>query len=175
VFKIITAVFIVIIVAFLVYVAAKPDAFRIEREELVKAPPQAIFGLMNDLHLFNSWNPFALMDPSLKIVYSGPASGVGATYEWEGTGKAGKGRMEIAQSVSPSTVILHLEFQKPFAAKNIVTFTLVPAGPATKVTWAMTGQNTYLQKVMGTLFNMDRMVGGEFAKGLANLKALAER
>jgi hypothetical protein len=54
-------------------------------------------------------------------------------------------------------------------------FTLAQDGPATKVTWAMSGQNTYPQKLMGTLFNMDRMVGGEFAKGLANLKALAER
>jgi hypothetical protein len=38
----------------------------------------------------------------------------------------------------------------------------------------MTGRNAYLHKMMGTIFNMDKMVGGEFAKGLANLKGLAE-
>jgi hypothetical protein len=40
---------------------------------------------------------------------------------------------------------------------------------------AVLRKDTYLQKVMGTLFNMDKMVGGEFAKGLLNLRALAER
>jgi hypothetical protein len=38
----------------------------------------------------------------------------------------------------------------------------------------MTGRSVYLHKVMGTLFNMDKMVGGEFEKGLATLKTLAE-
>jgi carbon monoxide dehydrogenase subunit G len=55
-----------------------------------------------------------------------------------------------------------------------VTFTITPDGPGTRVNWAMTGQSTYLQKVFGTIFNMDKTVGGEFDKGLANLKTLAE-
>ncbi|MEA3134164.1 MAG: hypothetical protein QOG17_2010 [Gammaproteobacteria bacterium] len=174
-FKIIAIVVIVGIAAFLAYVATKPDALRIERSQLVKATPETVFALIDDLHRFNSWNPFALIDPSLKIVYSGPASGKGAAYDWDGTGKAGKGHMEITDSASPSEVAMRLEFEKPFAAKNNVTFTLAPDGSATKVTWAMSGQNNYVQKLMGTLFNMDGMVGGEFAKGLANLKAIAER
>ncbi|MDB6082175.1 MAG: hypothetical protein JWN43_56 [Gammaproteobacteria bacterium] len=173
--KLFAVALVVALIAFLLYVAAKPDAFRIERSQTVSAPPPLIFALVNDLHRFNTWNPFALMDPTLKIIYSGPPAGMGAAYEWDGTGKAGKGRMEITDSLAPSTVVLKLEFQKPFAATNTVTFTIVPAGPASEVTWAMSGYSTYLQKVMGTLFNMDRMVGGEFAKGLANLKAIAER
>jgi uncharacterized protein YndB with AHSA1/START domain len=94
--------------ALLAYVAAQPDDFRIERSQTIKAPPEVVFALINDLHHFNSWNPFALIDPSLKIVYIGPQSGTGAAYEWEGTGRAGKGRMEIAESVSPSRVTMQL-------------------------------------------------------------------
>jgi hypothetical protein len=83
--------------------------------------------------------------------------------------------MEIAESVPPSRVTMRLEFMKPFAAKNMVEFTIIPVGPSSQVTWAMTGHNAYFQKVMGTLFNMDRMVGDQFAAGLSPLKNLAER
>jgi hypothetical protein len=48
-------------------------------------------------------------------------------------------------------------------------------GSSTNVIWAMTGNNTYTQKLMGTLFNMDKMVGGEFATGLATLRSQLER
>jgi uncharacterized protein YndB with AHSA1/START domain len=164
-----------VVLAFFAYAASRPNDFRIERSQTIKAPPEAVFALINNLHQFNSWNPFALVDPSLKIVYIGPESGAGAAYEWEGTGKSGKGRMEIAASVPTSQVTMRLEFMKPFAAKNMVEFTIIPVGPSSQVTWAMTGHNAYFQKVMSTLFKMDRVVGDQFAAGLSALKNLAER
>jgi len=56
-----------VVVAFLAYVATRPNDFRIERSQTIKAPPEVVFAFINDLHQFNSWNPFALIDPSLKI------------------------------------------------------------------------------------------------------------
>ena len=69
---------------------------------------------------------------------------------------------------------MKLDFNKPFVAHNQAEFTLFSNGPATSVTWAMTGTRPFLHKLMGTLFNMDKMVGGEFEKGLVNLKSLVE-
>jgi carbon monoxide dehydrogenase subunit G len=165
----------VAIAAFLVYVALKPSDFRIARSQSIKATPEAVFALINDLHGFNSWNPFAQGDPALKINYGGPQSGKGAAYVWDSTGKTGKGRMEITDSSAPSRVVMQLEFLKPMTAANTAEFTLVPSGSTTTVTWSMTGRSPYTHKLMGTIFNMDKMVGGEFAKGLVSLKALAER
>ena len=71
---------VVAIAAFLVYVAMKPSDFRITRSQSIKAAPEAVFAYINDLHGFNSWNPFAQGDPALKIDYSGPRSGQGAAY-----------------------------------------------------------------------------------------------
>jgi uncharacterized protein YndB with AHSA1/START domain len=172
--KISGIVIVVAVAAFLTYVAMKPDAFRIERTQRIKAAPETLFALMNDLRGFNRWNPFAQGDPSLKIDYTGPDNGTGAAYTWTGAGKTGQGRMEIAESTSPSRVTMRLDFSKPFVAHNKVEFTITPEGSMTKVAWVMTGRNAYLNKVMGTLFNMDRMVGKEFEKGLMNLKTLAE-
>jgi hypothetical protein len=161
-------------VAFLAYVATKPDNFRIARTQTINAAPEEVYGLINDLRYFNTWNPFALADPLIKINYSGATTGAGAAFDWASAGKAGTGRIEITEVAAPSRVMMRLEFIKPFAATNSAEFTLVPEGRTTRVTWAMTGRITYSHKLMGTIFNMDKMVGGEFAKGLANLKALAE-
>jgi hypothetical protein len=62
-----------------------------------------------------------------------------------------------------------------YLTTNTEEFLVEPAGAATTVTWSMTGRNSYMHKVMGTIMNFDRMVGGEFVKGLANLQTLAER
>jgi hypothetical protein len=134
-----------------------------------------VYALIDDLHGFNRWNPFAQSDPALKIVYSGPPSGRGAAYAWDGAAKSGQGRMEITDSSPPSQVIMKLDFSKPFEAHNQVKFLVIPEGSTTRVTWTMTGRNPFLHKLMGTIFNMDKMVGGEFDKGLANLRGLVER
>ena len=39
----------------------------------------------------------------------------------------------------------------------------------------MIGPAPYMQKLMGVFMSMDKMVGGDFETGLANLKTLAEK
>ena len=111
----------------------------------------------------------------MKRMRSGAASGKGAVYAWEGDKNVGKGRMEIADASPPRSVTLKLDFEKPFAAHNMVDFTLQPAGASTNVTWAMQGRVPFIGKIMHVIFNVDRMVGTDFEVGLANMKALAER
>ena len=161
------------VAGFLGYVASKPDTFRIERSIVIRAAPEAVFAKVNDLHEFNRWNPFALADQTTKIDYQGPASGVGSSFSWHGD-KSGDGTMSILSS-SPAEVVMRLEFRKPYVADNRAVFSFQPAGAETRVTWAMTGRYVFLHKLMGTVFNMDKMVGGEFAKGLASLKAQLEQ
>lgn len=170
----ILSLFGVLAIAFLIYVALKPADFRVERSTDIDAPSERIYPFINDLRQFNSWNPWARADPSSEITYSGPSSGVGAAYEWAGK-KSGAGRMQIATSTPSNRVTMNLDFTKPFAASNKAEFTLVPRGTSTTVTWAMTGRHgSFIYKLMSTIFNMDRMVGGEFAKGLKTLKSMVE-
>ncbi len=82
--------------------------------------------------------------------------------------------MQIVESVPPQRVTMKLDFTKPFEAHNNVDFTLQPQGDGVQVTWAMHGPAPYINKLMTLFFSMDKMVGGEFDKGLASLKALAE-
>jgi carbon monoxide dehydrogenase subunit G len=165
----------VLVAAVLAYAATRPDSFQLARSISIKAPPEIIFPLINDLRSFNRWNPFLKSDPATKLVYSGPDSGKGAAHEWDGNSRVGKGRVEITDSVPLSKIVIKLDMIKPIEGHNRVEFTLQPDGDATTVTWAMSGQSAYIAKVMSVVVSMDKMVGGEFEKGLADLKTLAER
>ena len=170
---IIVLVLLVAIGAVLVFAASKPGTFRLQREASINAPPERIFGLINDFCHWNAWSPWDRMDPALKRTYGGGASGPGAVYEWEGNSKVGKG-MEITDAAPPSRVVIKLDFLKPFKAHNLVEFTLAREGDATRVTWSMHGPVPYPAKIMHVFLDMDRIVGKDFEAGLANLKAAAE-
>ena len=174
-FKIIAIVAVVLIVALLVFATTKPDTFRVQRSASIKAPPEKIFPLINDLHRWGAWSPWEKMDPVMKRNFSGAANGKGAVYEWEGNHNVGKGRMEITETSPPSHVVIKLDFIKPFEAHNIAEFMMDSKDDSTNVTWAMHGPTPYMAKVIHIFFSMDSMVGKDFETGLANLKAIAEK
>lgn len=172
---IIAVVVLVAVAGVLAYAATKPDDFRVQRSASIKAPPDKIYGLIVDLHGWAAWSPYEKKDPAMKRTFSGAASGKGAVYEWDGDKNVGAGRMEIVEASAPSKVGIKLDFLKPFEGHNTAEFTMLPSGDSTTVTWAMYGPSPYVAKVMGTFFNMDRMIGDDFAAGLANLKTIAEK
>jgi len=173
--KTIVIIIVVLVVALLIYAATKPDTFRVQRAISIKAPPEKIFLLINDLHNWSAWSPYEKKDPMMKRTLSGAANGKGAVYEWEGDRNVGKGRMEITDTSPPSRVTINLDFVKPIEAHNIAEFTLEAKGDSTNVTWAMHGPNSYMAKVIHIFFSMDSMVGKQFETGLANLKTIAEK
>ena len=173
--KTIAIVVAVLVGALLAFAATKPDSFRVQRTASIKAPPEKIFPLINDLHSWGAWSPWEKLDPAMKRTHSGAASGKGAVYEWAGNGEVGAGRMEIVAAAPPSAVRIKLDFLKPFEAQNFAEFTLEPNGDATNVTWAMYGPSNYVSKLMSVFFSMDSMIGKSFEAGLANLKAATEK
>ncbi|MGQ0672425.1 MAG: SRPBCC family protein [Hyphomicrobium sp.] len=164
-----------VLLALVAFASTRPDTFEVRRSLVIGAPRETIFPLIDDLRAFNTWNPFVKPDPQIRLSYSGPPSGKGAAHDWTGNRNVGEGRVEITDSQPPSRITMLLHMKKPMQALNVVDFTLEPAGSATRVTWAMKGTSTLAGKLMGLVFNMDRMVGGQFEKGLADLKTTAER
>jgi hypothetical protein len=169
------AIVILAIIGLLAYAATLSNSFQVQRSLRINAPADKIFPLINNMRGMNRWNPFAEADPNIKITYTGPDSGKGARYEWTGNSKVGQGSIEITDAAAPSQVTLKLDMWKPLEGHNTVVFTLVPGGNGTDVSWAMSGERPFIGKVMGVICNMDRMVGGQFEKGLAKLKAIVEK
>jgi uncharacterized protein YndB with AHSA1/START domain len=175
--KFITALAVVLALALAVVLAlalTKPDDFTVARATTIKAPPDKIFPLIDDLHAWNAWSPYEKKDPAMQRTFSGAPRGKGAVYQWSGNGNVGSGRMEIVES-TPQKIVIKLDFITPFEGHNVASFTLAPNADATEVTWSMHGPAPLLSKVMQVFFNMDRMIGDDFAAGLASLKAVAEK
>lgn len=147
--------------------------FSISRSVRINAPADRIHALIEDLSAWQEWSPWEGLDANLDRTYSGPASGVGSRYAWNGNKDAGAGSMEITGS-TPQRIDVDLQFTKPWKAHNQVVLTLAPVGDATDVTWTMTGENKGIAALFAKVVNMDKMLGKDFEKGLAQLKAVAE-
>jgi Polyketide cyclase / dehydrase and lipid transport len=171
---VIAAVVALLVVLLLIVVALRPADFRISRRTTIAAPATAVFPHVNDLSKWRAWSPWEKLDPDLKRTYEGPAAGQGASYAWAGNSKVGEGRMTITDSRPSDLVRLRLEFIKPFQATNTAEFTFEPDGKGTLVTWSMSGCNSFTGKLFSLVMNMDKLIGTDFEKGLASLKAIAE-
>src|ERR671915_225617 len=163
-----------IVVVFAVVVALQPSSFRVARSIRISAPPAAVFAQVNDFHRWESWNPWGKIDPAMKQTYEGAPSGTGAIYTWRGNKEVGEGRMAITESRPSDLIRIKLEFFKPFRATNTAEFTFKPERHQTAVTWSMTGENNFIAKAVHLFMNMDKMVGGQFEKGLAQMKMVVE-
>ena len=153
---------------------ADKNQFEVMREATIPAPRESVFALLSDFHRWPEWSPWEDIDPNMKRTHSGTPSGAGAIYEWDGNRKAGAGRMEITEANAPWRVQIDLQFLKPFKSHNTTTFELADRDGGTHVTWRMVGPKTFFTRVMGIFTSMDKMVGPDFEKGLAQLSEAAQ-
>jgi uncharacterized protein YndB with AHSA1/START domain len=157
---------------FCVVAALQPDTFHVERALVINAPAEKIYAKVSDLHQFNTWSPWAKLDPDAKSSFEGPADGKGAIMHWDGNAEVGAGSMEITQAEPNEFVAFKLSFLKPMKGEATSRVTLTPEGKAVKVTWSMDGHNNFIGKAIGLIFNCETMIGDKYEEGLANLKTV---
>lgn len=157
----------------LAIVAMQPAEFAVERSVSIDAPADVVYAHIQSLRAMDEWSPFGRMDPTMKIRYEGPESGVGARSSWESP-QMGTGSLQIVAVQPDREVEMRLEMREPMAATNRILFTLDPGADATRVTWRMEGRNGLLGKAISLVVGMDGMVGGDFERGLESLRLAAE-
>ncbi len=155
-------------------VAMQPADFRIARSATIAAPPSDVFAQVNDFHKWEAWSPWAKLDPDAKNSFEGAPAGTGAIFKWSGNSEVGEGTMTLTHSKPNELICIKLELERPFKATNAADFTFRPQGDQTLVTWSMSGQKDFIAKAVGLVMDMDKMVGGEFEKGLATMKSIVE-
>jgi uncharacterized protein YndB with AHSA1/START domain len=174
--KVLLSVFLLVLVAVValaVVVALRPDEFRVERSAKINAPPEIVFAQVNDLRKWETWSPWAKLDPDTKYTYEG-STGKGSSVSWAGNDKVGKGRMTILDSESPKYIRIKLEFVEPMEATSNMEFYFKAEGEQTAVNWSMQGENNFMGKAFFLLMNAEAKIGNDFDKGLASLKTVAE-
>jgi len=156
------------------FIALRPSDFRVTRSTLIAAPASQVFARVNDFHQWEEWSPWADADPHARLEYAGAPSGVGAVFRWAGNARVGEGSMTITESRPPEAIRIALDFVKPAPGRSDVDFIFQPEADGTRVTWSMSGKNNFMAKAFALLVDCDKIVGGDFEKGLATLKRVSE-
>ncbi|WP_377191983.1 SRPBCC family protein [Ruegeria meonggei] len=150
-----------------------PGQAEVSRSITIDAPPNAIFPFVNSMQETEKWSPWLSRDPNTQLSYSGPEAGVGNTLNWSSDHpQVGTGSQEITASTPDQAVRTALDFGPMGTAQ--ASFELQPEGDQTQVTWGFVsdlGLNP-MSRWMGLM--MDNWVGGDYERGLTNLKALVE-
>jgi uncharacterized protein YndB with AHSA1/START domain len=162
------------VLSLVLWVAARPSHFHVERATHVDAPAEVIFELIEDFRAWPAWSPWEHLDPEMHREYSGPARGAGARYAWSGNDQVGVGNMLITASEPPTRVSIRLEFSAPWRAVNRATLSIRPDAGGSNVTWSMDGESSFVLKAVGLFMDIDASVGRDFERGLTLLRAVAE-
>lgn len=145
-----------------------PSAVHVERTAIIDAEPAEVLEMAASTEGFQRINPYAAVDPNLKITPFGPASGVGSGFHFDG--KDAKGSQTVV-AITADSVTYAIDLGPMGRPTQAITVAAAPGG--TKVTWSMDtemGMNP-IARVFG-LF-MDRMMGATFTRGLKNLAEAA--
>ena len=166
----ITLVFLVAIAATIGFLS--PSHVRVERSLVMKAPSEIVFSQVNNLKNWKKWSPWYQMDTMAKMEYNEIAAGAGAGYKWSSANdKVGSGDLTITAS-TPDSISTAMNFMEHGIAR--AKFVFAKKDSSTKVTWIM--DSDLGMNPIGRIFGlfMDKMMGPDFEKGLANLKKVAE-
>ncbi len=162
------------IAVFMGYIAFQDPNYKLSREISIDAPAEKIFPYLNNAKLFEAWSPWSKLDPKAKMTYSGSAEGVGSVTSWVDGEKLGTGSATIIESVPSKSVTTKLVFVKPFTMEQTAVISIEPKEGKSVVTWSVTGQNTFLCRVVCFFMSQEKMIGPIFDQGLSNLKNLTE-
>jgi hypothetical protein len=166
---------IAIIVAFLIFVATKPSEISIERSIVISKSPQKIYPLINNQMKWSEWSPWNGLDGNIEEFFGGATEGLGSYYKWNGNDLVGAGTSTIVENQQDNFVKFKWDFEKPMKATYFSEFKLAKQEGGVQVTWTMYGKRDFISKLAGLFMDCEEKVGGEFEKGLKNLKDLAEK
>ena len=151
---------------------ALPNYITVARAVVINAPEGAVFPYLSNLHNFKAWTPWAERDPNLRVSYSGPEMGKGASMSWASEERSvGRGSMQIIEADPNRRIDLAIDYN---GLEGTAYYTVVPAGSGSKVTWGFghdTGTSP-IKRWRGLM--LDGFVGSEYQIGLANLKEQIE-
>ncbi|MCW5906260.1 MAG: SRPBCC family protein [Chitinophagales bacterium] len=172
----IIGIIVAVLVAVVVIIGLTGEkAYDIKRDAVINASASKVFHAISHYSEFPKWSPWQELDPNMKTNLEGTDGTVGAKYSWEGNDKAGSGSMTITKLEDGKYLEQALEFLKPFKSSSTTYFSLEEADGGTKVTWGMRGESDFMSRVFLTLMGgMDKAVGSDYEKGLAQLKAFCE-
>jgi effector-binding domain-containing protein len=151
---------------------AKKD-YHIERSIEIDAPKDLVYDQVQHFKNFETWSPWAALDPNMKISIEGMDGAVGVVYKWAGNDDVGVGQQTIT-ALAADRIDIKVEFTEPFESTSPSYFVFEENDKKTKVTWAFDMHVAFPWNGLAIFTDMDAGVGKDYAKGLENLKQVCE-
>lgn len=169
--KWIAYVLVALVVIFFAGAYLLPGEAVVQRQTEIAAPPEKVYAVLAPIRRFNEFSPWIEMDPQSKITFEGPETGTGQKMSWQ-SDKLGQGSMTIVDVTPDRRVGYELDFGD--MGKATASFELAPVEEGTAVTWGFRQVLTSpLQRWFGLMIG--GWVGSDYDRGLAKLKAVAEK
>lgn len=151
-----------------------PRQLQVEETARIAGEPAAIYPMINNLRLFNTWSPWQGLDPDMQQTLSGPEAGVGATMAWSSEDpRVGTGRMEIIEAVEDRYIRTALTFENDDGAESMIRLEPVGEGE-TEVSWSVDMDLGYNPAFRYVALFLKGAIAEDYARGLARLKAVVE-
>lgn len=150
-----------------------PRDIHVERRLLINGSQRTIFSQVNTLRNWAKWSPWLITDTNTKVHFSGPESGVGASFTWMSNDKnVGNGSISIVSSVYPDSLEVVYDFAEK--GRSIGKFFFIKENLNTNVIVSLDsdlGKNP-ISRWIG-LFS-DQLIGPDLDKGLNKLEHLVQ-
>ncbi|QDV08223.1 Polyketide cyclase / dehydrase and lipid transport [Planctomycetes bacterium Poly30] len=164
----------VIAFGFLVPQLFLSKSFAMDRGTVIAAPVEVVHATVADFATWKDWTVWNKeADPTLQYTYTGEPNTVGHSMAWTAE-KLGNGKLTFT-SIEPGRIAYDMEFDGQDPAQGaMVMEPAIGAEGSTAARWEFSGtmEGMPYKRYFG-LF-MDKMIGPDFEKGLAGLKALVE-
>jgi len=173
--KVLISIAILIAIPLIIAVFMKKD-YSVEKEIVINKPKQEVFDYVKMLKNQEEYSKWSLIDPNMEKSYSGVDGTVGFVYGWKSDNPdVGVGEEEIIAIKEGERIDVELRFMEPFEARdNAYVITESLGVNETNVKWGFTGRMDYPMNFMMVFFDMEEMIGNDFAEGLDNLKLKME-
>jgi len=145
-----------------------PGTVEVTRRVEIKAPPEAVFPLLDDLEAWMQWMPWGEVASRL----DGPEAGTGARRVWDDP-ELGSGSLTLVESRPPFGVDYEVEVADG-AIRFTGTISVEARGAGSLVTWTERADLGWNPLLGWTALTMDESQGRQLRDGLDRLKARVE-
>ncbi len=151
-----------------------PKNYHVERSMVVNGSSDLVWNEVSHFRNWERWSPWQEMEPDVKHIYEGEDGAVGSVMKWEGDkNKTGTGQMTFSAMDPNKKINYDLMFIVPFESKSNGYFTFEGAeNNKTKVIWVNEGDISFAMRPMMMFMNMDKMLGGDFERGLFRIDSV---
>jgi effector-binding domain-containing protein len=162
-----------IVVLYLILALVGKSRVIVERSIVVNQPVEMVKKHLGDHKFFHEkWSPWTEKDPAMTINYTGNPGEVGHSMNWSSkVEEVGQGTMAIT-AVNGDSIVEKLSFEGMGDSKAY--FISTPKDGGTNVTWGMDMHIGFFSRPIMMFMNMDKMIGPDYEKGLANFKKVME-